>query len=182
MDGYEDLIGLRDSLEAMDIPPVDRFLLVFGKYVGDEVPLDTYELLIQDVSEVTLTTIRNNLAGEDLSVSLPDNIVKRVKGNLVTIQDTLAYHHIKNNGQLGGSVESFINFFQDELVGLLENDPEDPMPIQYIRELIGIYLISDLNNNQVRDQLLGRVHEVYTNHLALIKAEELVNHLVLENE
>lgn len=181
MDGYEDLIGLRDDLEAVDIPTVDRFLLVFGKYVGEEVPLDTYELLIQDVSEVVLTTIRNNLAGEDLSVGVPDNIVKRVKGNLVAIQDTLAYQHIKNNGQLGGSVESFINFFQSELVGLLE-DPEEPMPLQYIRELIGIYLISDLNNNQVRDQLLGRVHEVYTSHLALIKAEELVNHLVLDNE
>ena len=178
MQGYEDLIGIANSLESQDIDPVDRFILVLQRYLGEDTDMTNYEMLIQDVSEVTLKAIRDNLAEEDLSVGLPQALIARVKNNLEVIKDTLAYNHIRNNGQLGGSLESFLNFFAQELKPIQE-DLEGENVLIYLKELIGFYLVSDINNDAIKEGLLQITYELIDNHLLLIKAESLINQLVL---
>lgn len=181
MQGYQDLIGLGSALESMDIDPVDRFLLVLQRYLGEETDMTNYEMLISDVSEVTLKAIKDGIEGEDVTVGIPDALIARVKNNLLIIEGTLAYTHIRSNGQLGGSMESFLSFFQRELAAIQEN-LEGESILLYLKELIGFYLISDVNNGQIKERLLTTAYEMIDSHLLLVKAEELINKLVLNNE
>lgn len=181
MQGYQDLLGLASALESQDIAPVDRFLLVLQRYLGEETDMTNYEMLISDVSEVTLKAIKDGIEGEDVSVGIPDSLIARVKNNLLAIEGTLAYTHIRSNGQLGGSMDSFLSFFHRELQPIQEN-LEGESVLVYLKELIGFYLISDVNNAQIKERLLATAYEIIDNHLVLVKAENLVNQLVLTNE
>ena len=181
MQGYQDLIGLAGVLESQDIPPVDRFLLVLHRYLGEETDMTNYEMLVTDISEVALKAIKDSLEGEDVSVGIPDSLIQRVRGNIVSLEGTLAYTHIRSNGQLGGSLDSFLNFFQAEL-NVLQENLEGENVLAYIKELIGFYLISDVNSPQIKERLLVTINELVDDHIVLIKAEEMVNKLVFANE
>ena len=179
MDHYEDVIGLGDILDSVDIPPVDRFLLIFQKYVGDSVPLVNYELLLQDVSEVTLKAIRDNLLSGDVEDGIPANIIKRVRANKALIENTLAYHHVINNGRVGSPVDTLMNFFKPDLAKLLDY-PSTDNQVAYGKEVMGLYLISELNNEPLRDQLLAFINnDVITDHLALLAVEKMIGLLDL---
>lgn len=182
MQGYQDLLGLAGVLESQDISPVDRFMLVLHRYLGEETDMTNYEYLISDVSEVTLKAIKDGIEGEDVTVGIPDALIARVKNNLLVIEGTLAYTHIRSNGQLGGSLDSFLNFFHRELKQIQDNLDEEENVLRYLKELIGFYLISDVNNGQIKERLLATAYELIGNHLLLLKAEDLVNKLVLTNE
>lgn len=181
MQGYQDLLGLAAALESQDIAPVDRFLLVLHRYLGEETDMSNYEMLIQDVSEVTLKAIKDGIEGEDVTVGIPDSLIARVKNNVINLEGTLAYEHIRSNGQLGGSLDSFLSFFHRELEPIQEN-LEGERVITYLKELIGFYLISDVNNSQIKERLLATAYELIDNHLILVKAETMINQLVLANE
>ena len=181
MQGYQDLIGIASSLEAYDVAPVDRFLLVMHRYLGEETDMTPYELLVSDVSEVTLKAIKDGLEGEDPSVGLPEPLIKRVKANIPLLEGTIAYTHIRSNGQLGGSVESFLNFFQQELKPLVDNLTGDNV-LPYIKELIGFYLISEVNDHVIRNHLNKAVYDLVDDMVILNKAEALIKKLVLAND
>lgn len=181
MDQYEDVIGLGNILDSLDIPPVDRFLLIFQKYMGDDVSLVNYELLLQDVSEVTLKAIRDNLLTGDVEDGIPLNIIKRVRANRALIEDTLAYEHVINNGRVGSPVETLLAFFKVDLVKLLDYPSMDNQ-ILYGKEVMALYLISELNNDTLREALLDLVNEITTDHLALLAIEKMIGLLDLTNE
>lgn len=181
MDQYEDVIGLGNILDSVDIPPVDRFLLIFQKYMGDDVSLVNYELLLQDVSEVTLKAVRDNLLTGDVEDGIPMNIIKRVRANRGLIEETLAYEHVINNGRVGSPVETLLNFFKVDLVKLLDYPSMDNQ-IQYGKEVMALYLISELNNETLREQLLVLINEITTDHLALLAIEKMIGLLDLTND
>lgn len=181
MQGYQDLIGIGSTLEAYDIPPVDRFLLVMERYLGEGTDMTPYELLVSDVSEVTIKTIKDALEDEDPSVGIPEPLIKRVKANLPVLEGTLAYTHIRSNGQLGGSVEGFLNFFQKELGVLQENLTGDNV-LAYIKELVGFYLISEVNSPAIKERLNKTVYDLVDDMVVLNKAEAMINKLVLDND
>lgn len=181
MDQYEDVIGLGNILDSVDIPPVDRFLLIFQKYMGDDVSLVNYELLLQDVSEVTLKAVRDNLLTGDVEDGIPLNIIKRVRANRGLIEETLAYEHVINNGRVGSPVETLLNFFKVDLVKLLDYPSMDNQ-IQYGKEVMALYLISELNNETLREQLLVLINEITTDHLALLAIEKMIGLLDLTND
>lgn len=179
MDHYEDVIGLGDILDSVDIPPVDRFLLIFQKYVGDSVSLVNYELLLQDVSEVTLKAVRDNLLTGDVEDGIPANIIKRVRANKALIEGTLAFDHVINNGRVGSPVDTLMNFFKPDLAKLLEYPSMDNQ-VTYGKEVMGLYLISELNNEPLREQLLSFINnDVITDHLALLAVEKMIGLLDL---
>ena len=181
MQGYQDLIGIGSTLEAYDIPPVDRFLLVMERYLGEGTDMTPYELLVSDVSEVTIKTIKDALEDEDPSVGIPEPLIKRVKANLPALEGTLAYTHIRSNGQLGGSVEGFLNFFQKEL-GVLQENLTGENVLTYIKELIGFYLISEVNSPAIKERLNKTVYDLVDDMVVLNKAEAMINKLVLDND
>ena len=181
MQGYQDLIGIGSTLEAYDIPPVDRFLLVMERYLGEGTDMTPYELLVSDVSEVTIKTIKDALEDEDPSVGIPEPLIKRVKANLPALEGTLAYMHIRSNGQLGGSVEGFLNFFQKEL-GVLQENLTGENVLTYIKELIGFYLISEVNSPAIKERLNKTVYDLVDDMVVLNKAEAMINKLVLDND
>lgn len=181
MDQYEDVIGLGNILDSVDIPPVDRFLLIFQKYMGDSVSLVNYELLLQDVSEVTLKAVRDNLLTGDVEDGIPLNIIKRVRANRALIENTLAYEHVINNGRVGSPIDTLLSFFKVDLVKLLDYPSMDNQ-IQYGKEIMGLYLISELNNDTLREQLLVLINEITTDHLALLAIEKMIGTLDLTNE
>ena len=78
-------------------------------------------------------------------------------------------------------MDSFLSFFHRELQPIQEN-LEGESVLVYLKELIGFYLISDVNNAQIKERLLATAYEIIDNHLVLVKAENLVNQLVLTNE
>jgi len=179
MDHYEDVIGLGNILDSVDIPPVDRFLLIFQKYMGDAVSLTNYELLLQDVSEVTLKAVRDNLVTGDVEDGIPTTLIKRIRANKALIENTLAYEHVIHNGRVGSPVDVLMNFFKTDLVKLLDYPSMDNQ-IEYGKEVMGLYLISELNNDTLREQLLVHINEITTDHLALLAIEKMIGALDLQ--
>lgn len=181
MDSYEDLIGLADVLDSSDIAPADRFLLVMRKYLGDEEDLGVYELLIQDVSEVTIQAIRDNLKQGDVEEGIPPSLALRIRANRTHMENTLAYTHVIHNGRVGGSVESFLNFFARQLEVYTDNPTPDNM-IAYAKEITAIYLISEINTPRLILELSKFLATIVTDHLALIAVEQHIAKLVLDND
>lgn len=181
MQGYQDLIGVGDMLESFDITPIDRFLLVMERYLGEGTDMTNYEILIKDVSEVTIKAIKDGLEGEDVSVGIPEPLIKRVKANLSFLEGTIAYTHIRSNGQLGGALEGFLNFFQKELAALQENLTGENV-LAYVKELAAFYLISDVNNHAIKERLQKVVYDLVDDMVVLNKVETMINKLVLDND
>ena len=181
LQGYEDLLGLGATLEAFDIPPVNRFLLLMQKYLGEEAPLDVYELLLQDVSEVTLKAIRDSLAQGDIDEGIPLPIVTRIRANKALLGETQAYAHVMNNGRVGSPMGTLLTFFESTLSSLLVAPDKDTY-LQYAKELAGLYLISELNTPLIKERLGTHLFSIVTDHLAVVAVENLLEQLVLDND
>ena len=178
---YQDLIGLADVLDSADIPPKERYLMVMQKYLGMNFDIDVYELMVDDVSEVTLKAIRDALLQEDITEMPPQMIVKRVIQNKELLDGTLAYKHIRNNGSVGGSVQSFLNFYRRELEHLTDEPTSDNM-IQYGKEVMAIFLASELNTPVLKDKLIRYLADIVTDYQAMMQVESLINRLVLTDD
>ena len=181
LNNYQDLIGLADVLDSADIPPKDRYLMVMQKYLGDNFDLDVYELMVDDVSEVTLKAIRDALLQEDITEMPPQAIVKRIIQNKVHLDGTLVYQHIRNNGTVGGSVQSFLNFYRRELETLTD-EPTAESLLQYGKEVIAIFLASELNTPVLKDKLTRYLADIVTDYQVSIRIENIINGLVLTDD
>lgn len=181
LDGYEDVIGIADVLDSTDIPPKDRLGFVMERYLGNEFDYETYCLTVDDVSEVTLKSLRAALIQEDAIDAIPDNIVNRVTKNKELLNHTMAYAHVRANGQVGGSIAGFLSFFGKKLLALLENDSKDITEAQldYSKEVIAFYLVSELNDHAIPNAVIEYLSSIVTDPVASVKLEAIVNQLVL---
>lgn len=177
--GYQDLIGMAGVLESRDIDPVERYIMCLEKYYGEDFDSFVYYEILDDVSEVTLQTILNDLSGNNMSDTLPDSLIERVQANKVLLDGTLAWQHIRLNGQLGGSIESFLAFFQAELEPLTQNLTGENTLV-YLKELAGFYLISDVNSPQIKERLSVNINNWIDDPVVLMQAESFINKLVLD--
>jgi len=178
MQQYEDVVGIAHLLESQDIPQVNRFLLAMSKYLGDKFPLDNYELILLDVSEVTLKAIRDGLELPDDSEGIPEAVIQRIRANAELIEGTKGYEHVIMNGGVGGSVDSYMEFFKSDLAEVFQRND----PVAYAKELAAIYLISDLNTPVIKKAVLEFIYTVVTDHAALYSVEAFMNRLVLDND
>jgi len=181
MDSYEDLIGIADLLESSDIAPVDRFLMAMQKYLGEDADLTVHELLLLDVSEVTLKVIRDNLVFGEITEAMPETLIQRVRDNVETIKGTCAYDHIINNGQPGSAVDVYVSFFAPQLKPMLDAGTSESS-LQYCKEMIGIFLISEVNSPRLKEELLEFLYTMINDHMVLNRVETAVNALVLKHE
>ena len=181
LNNYQDLIGLADVLDSADIPPKDRYLMVMQKYLGTNFDIDVYELMVDDVSEVTLKAIRDSLLQEDITEMPPQAIIKRIIQNKGELDDTLVYKHIRNNGAVGGAVQSFLNFYRRELE-VLTDEPTSESLVQYGKEVTAIFLASELNTPVLKDKLVRYLADIVTDYQASIRIENLINRLVLTDD
>ena len=181
LDGYEDLIGLGGLLSASDVSPVDRFLNACARYFGDDSLIERFADLLEDISEVTLKAIQNNFANAEPDVeALPESLIKRIRDNRDLIAGTLAHSHIVGNGQPGGSVESFLSFFSYELGILLDNPNTDNLK-HYGKEIVALYLISEVNTDRLVDEVMKFLTPVVTDHLAFNEIETFIGKLKLHD-
>jgi hypothetical protein len=181
LQNYQDLIGLAGLLESTDIPPKERYLMLMQRYKGDHFDIDVYELMVDDVSEVTLKAIRDALVQEEAVDMPPQNIITRIVQNKELLDGTLVYTHIRNNGQIGGSVQSFLNFYSREL----EEYTDEPTPeklVAFGKEVTAIFLASELNNPVLKDRLISYLSGVITDYKAMVDIETLINRLVLTDD
>lgn len=175
---YEDLIGLKRVLEAYDIPPVNRLFLVMQLYLGEDLDLSEYETFIEDVSEVTLKAIKDALFNPEEIENVPTPIEQRIRANATLIEGTLAFEHVKKNGQLGGSVKSFLSFYRRNLEVLLAQQTEDST-LQYAKEVIGFFLVSEINNEWLKDKMTQYLYSVIEDPLTLTRIEDLIQRVEL---
>ena len=171
---YQDLIGLKSLLECMDIPPVNRLLRAMEIFWGEDFDLSEYECLIQDVSEVTLKSIRDALFNPEEIVNAPDNIVTRVTENKAFMEGTKAYEHLINNGQIGGSMATYLSFFKQYLEDLVDLDTPDAL-IVYAREVISLYLISEINDHWLKDKATQYLYTVVSDITAITRIEAMLD-------
>lgn len=171
---YEDLIGLKGLLESYDIPPVDRYLRAMSVYWGEDFDISEYECLVQDVSEVTLKTIKDALFNPDDVETPPEPLQRRVIANKELLMGTKAYDHVVKNGQLGCSMISFLSFYKEELETIMEKDA-----LAYAKEVLGFYLISEINNEYLKDKVTQYLYSMITDVVTLGKVEALIDSVVI---
>ncbi|MNM18447.1 hypothetical protein D3C81_287400 [compost metagenome] len=178
LEEYQDLIGLKGLLESYDIPPVNRLLAMLALYWGEEEDLSEYECMIKDISESTLKSIKDSLFNPEDIDTAPKPIQDRIIANKKLLEGTIAYRHVTSNGQLGGSVRSFLTFFERDLQAILHEETPDAM-ITYARETIGLYLISEINNEHLKDKVTQYLYSVITDMHALMRIERMIEQVVI---
>lgn len=184
LDGYEDLIGLKDIMDSQDSSAKDRLLLALETYHGEDFDIGTFEYLIEDVSEVTLTALVNSLKrNKDGSEEdpTPASLKQRIIDNKELFKDCFVTNHIKMGGELGSPVHSLMAFFKDHLEKLLDNPTDDNM-YAYSDAIILIYLISEENNHNIKEGCLKILSEVVDDYYVFSTMETTVNKLVLRDE
>ena len=155
--GYEDTLGLTEVLDATDNDPKDRFLLVLEKLYGVGFDNEPYLYFIDTVSEVLLKTLSSGLKRDDTLQNPPQTIIDRVIDNKPLFEETLVWTHIVNHGQLGGAVSSLLNFFKSDLLKISEGPGGQ---FAYGKNILCIYFISELNDDQLKDQMAKYLDEV----------------------
>lgn len=168
------------QLIADDESPKYRFINAISKVIYDteEPDISDLESIIDDVSEVSLKTLADaitNTDGEDIP---PDNIITRVVQNKNKLDNSLGYTHVRNGGVVGSDINSYLNFFTKELTTLLEQDTLEGFE-QYGYDIISLHLISDINDDKLKDTLLrffdGRIDNIQS----LIRIESYIKSLIL---
>lgn len=179
LEEYEDLIGMTDLLSSYDIPPSTRFIQLMQTYLGDNEDLSVYELLIEDVSEVTLTAIKNGLSKPDEEEEIPAPLLDRIRANYELLEGTVVKEHLLVGGQVGSTVSNYLSFFSS-IAKLLDN-PTDDNVIQYVKEVVGVFVISEVNDGRLKETLYKHLNGVLEDAHQLSRAEDHINKLVLSN-
>lgn len=175
---YQDLIGLKPLLECMDIPPVNRLLRAMEMFWGEDEDLSEFECMIVDVSEVTLKVIKDTLFNPEELTNTPDNIVRRVHANKSFMEGTKAYEHLINNGQAGGGMPVYLNFFKPYLEGLLEVNTLESL-LTYAKEVLSFYLISEINDHWLKEKATEYLYTVIEDITAITKVEQMIEGVII---
>jgi len=175
---YEDIIGLKGLLESQDIPPVNRYLQAMTVFYGEEFDVSEFECLIEDVSEVTIKAIKDALFNPDDVETPPASLQRRIIENKGFLAGTKAYDHVTSNGQLGGAVSNFLNFFKDYLEDLLEDATEKNM-LQYAKEVLGFFIISEINDEWLKDKASQYLYSIITDVVTLTKVEAMIEEVII---
>lgn len=176
---YEDLIGLKNLLECSDIPPINRFFSALTVYWGEEFDISEFECLVIDVSEVTIKAIKDALFSPDDMSEPPDTLKRRILENREFLVGTKAHEHVTNNGQLGGSMVSFLNFFKDYMDGLLVEGGNSVLV--YAKEVLAFYIISDVNDEWLKEQATKYLYSVVDDLFLLTKVEGMIDQVVIKS-
>ncbi len=175
LDGFEDLLSLSAVLESKDLDPVDRFIRLIEIYY-DEDDLNPYQYLITGVSERTLETIRMSLIShENDELPVEKNIKDRILNNKDFLRGTLAWKHVTEGGNIGGSFNVLIADFKPELTAHEDNDH-----VEYIRQVVSLAVVSDLADGQLLDAVSQLISVTIVDPVVLFKADTLIEGLKLE--
>lgn len=175
---YQDLIGLKSLLECMDIPPVNRLLQAMQKLWGEDEDLSEYECMVEDISEVTLKAIKDTLFSPEEMANTPDNIVNRVIANKAFLEGTKAYDHLINNGQAGGTMPTYLNFFKDYLEELLAVNTVEAN-LAYAKEVLCFYLISEINDHWLKEKVSQYLYSVIEDITSITRIEEMIEGVII---
>lgn len=168
------------QLAASDEHPKYRFINAVSKVIfGEEEPdLSELEYIIDDVSEMTLKTLMDSITQTDGEDVPPENIINRVVAAREALEGSLGFQHVRNGGGLGSPVDNYMSFFNPELSALLGAESMDSY-VEYGKHVISLHLISDINDDKLKEALLvffdGRIDDV----TALIRIESMIKSLNL---
>lgn len=179
--GSEDLVGIADLLDCTDLPPMDRFIRVLERYMGEEIDSELYRLIVSDVSEVLLKALRDGLEDLDSLDSPPQEIIDRVIANKPLFTGTLAWDHVTQQGPLGSPIESLLKYYDGELQKLLVSENEQDVK-RYGLNVIAFFLISEINNDQLKDTILRYLDDVVSDINVSMMLEEVVKQLELTHD
>lgn len=184
LEGYEDLIGLRELLDSQDVEPKERFLTALRAYYGELFDTGNLEYLIEDVSEFTLTALINALKranGEEEETDTPETFKDRIVNNKDLFKECFVTQHVRMGGALGSTLPSLMSFFSTQLGELLDNPTEDNL-YSYSEAVILIHLISEENDHRIKESCLELLSEVITDYALFTRVEAVINKLVLKDE
>lgn len=155
IEGTEDLLGLSIILENQSVTPLERFIQTYAAvYMEEDLSvLDKLYILINDVSEVTLETLRLTLVLPELDDIIPQTLVNRIRANKPLLDRSFVGEYIRSNGTVGSTLTNLLSFFDPELTVLRNSENESKL--SYYVALLGIIIISDVNNEVLRD-VFGR--------------------------
>lgn len=180
IEGIEDLLGLSLILENQSVPPLERFIQLYSAvYMEEDVSvLDRLYILIKDVSEVTLEALRLSLIMPALDDIIPDVLVARVKANKDLLNKSFVGDYIRSCGSIGSTLPNLLSYFKDDLDRLI--DPVYEFKIHYYAALLGIIIISDVNNDSVLEEFSKLTKDTVEDMDLLMEIDKLVDGVVYE--
>lgn len=180
IDGIEDLMGLSVVLENQSISPKERFIQLYSTiYIEeDESVLERLYILIKDVSEVTLETLRLSLIYPKLEDIIPNKLVDRIVANKELLCQSFVGDFIRSNGNVGSTVENLLSFFSTDLNRL--RDPDYEFPLHYYAAVLGIIIISDTNNESIRSEFAKLTEGTVEDIDILMDIDKLLDGVVYE--
>lgn len=179
-ESIDDKLNLHNILTSRDIHPKDRFINAFKVFYGEDYDTSIIEMLIEDVSEVTTESLLKGLNVRDdlMDDVYPPSIIQRITDNKEFLEGTLIREHLTNGGGIGGSIQSFTNFYEDQLSTLLSSDKESDQ-FQYVREMTAIYLVSEVNTDSLIEKLMVHLDSIFEDLAFFSKTESYINKLNL---
>lgn len=148
----EDVYGLADNLLDTSVDSVTRLMSIMNILYTPEVLLDL-EYHILDVDERLFTTIAGILKNDDSLVEgVSEETIKRVKANMIFMDNTLGRQVVTNGSAMEGNISTFKQFFQNELTTMAEDKSEEGIK-RYVYNLVSLYLVSSVNTASIRDLL-----------------------------
>ena len=180
IDGVEDLMGLSMVLENQAVTAKERFIQLFSTvYIEeDESTLERLSILIEDVSEVTLETMRLSLIHPKIEDIIPDKLVKRIIANKDFLCQSFVGDYIRSNGNIGTTVENLLSFFASDLNRL--RDPDYEFPLHYYVAVLGIFIISDVNNESIRAEFAKFTESTVDDVELLMDIDKLLDGVIYE--
>lgn len=180
---YEDLIGIRTTLESTELDNHGKLVRVLELVYEGVIDDSKLEDIIGDVTDVVINTIRLGVREditEDVQI-VPRSIIERLKANVELFKETVVYEHIVNDGQLGSSFESYQEFFKSDIQVLLDNPTPDNMFL-YLKTLAGILLMSEVKDSTIKRRLSDISENLFNDLQDIIKVDKIIEGLVLDDD
>lgn len=156
----EDVYGLVDTLTDQDQTTVDRFMFVYNCVHGEQ-DADTIECMLEDVSENLLKNFVSVIKQDEFIAETISDVVKnRILNNKSFFVNTFGKEVVINNSAIEASIDSLKGFYRLELESLSKLAFDLPGAVQYVSNLISLYLVSNLNNEKLKEDLYKEVHDI----------------------
>ena len=175
-DGLTDLIGLVDVLNNEEMDCKERFIQVV-RMTQPQYDMSNMEYYISDVNPNVIIglLIGLNIIDEDGSEYVDHTIRTRIRNNKIFLAGTLAGKHIQDGGGAGQVLDAYMRLFMSDLADLLIKDK-----YEYMRNVLGIMLISSLSDNQISGQFNALIEDQCDQVDELYKATAILNKVKLD--
>lgn len=176
----EDVYGLVDTLTDQDQATTDRFLFTYNCIHGEK-DSDVIECMLEDVSENLLKNFVSVIRQDEFVAETISPLVKnRILNNKSFFTDTIGKEVVINNSAIEASIDSLKGFYQLELESLSKLTFDLPGAVQYVNNLISIYLVSSLNTDKLKEKLTKEINDISDDIITVTTLDNLLGSVKLD--